>query len=74
MFIEPSAQKEFEALKERNIWLPERHIVLLRSLEGLSGDLSYKHLAAMRPGHDSSWNLRDTAKLKPRSSFPCPCP
>ena len=68
MFIDHDSRDITKAPKERNIWL-RLHIALLRSEEVLSGYMSYKHLAALRPGRSptvkNGFSLRFTGLLLP---------
>jgi len=52
MFIEPKSPKNLEAPSERNNALCSQADSAPLELKTLSGALSYKHLAALRPGHD----------------------
>jgi hypothetical protein len=50
MFIEPGGKGNFEAPEERNTWLEKVTLRSSGAKEFDPGDLSYKHLAALRPG------------------------
>ena len=54
MFIEPNYPKDLFAPEERDIRFAGQYIALLWSWRIPSPDLSYKHLAALRPAHNLS--------------------
>ena len=50
MFIEPGSETTSKLRRSKIAGLAERQTALLRSFGPLSGNISYKHLAALRPG------------------------
>ncbi len=51
MFIEPTAQRTLKLQRSETLGFRERHIALLSELRISFREPSYKHLAALRPGH-----------------------
>jgi len=51
MFIEPRDTPTLKAPEERNVWAMRAYCAPLE-LKNFYGNMIYKHLAALRPGHD----------------------
>ena len=55
MFIEPRSPTTLKLREERNIWLSRKAHYAPPELRTLSSNMSYKHLAALRPGAPDLW-------------------
>jgi hypothetical protein len=64
MFIEARAQKHFEAPEERHPLLCGQPRYAPLELKSSSGEPSYKHLAALRPTHDSPEKVNQMVQAK----------
>lgn len=52
MFLEPRAQRTVKIQRSETPGFVKSHVTLLRRYGVFVGNLSYRHLAALRPSHD----------------------